>query len=278
MSAATGPGSASAARGASGDTAAPREATIVGAGLAGALLATLLAQRGWKVEVYESRGDPRMHGFAGGRSINLALAERGLHALRAADADRDVLAQAVMMRGRMVHPVEGTPQLQRYGRDDSEVIWSVSRGELNITLINAAEAAGAELHFDRRLEAVDFPARRAFFRGDGTRHRVGFRTLIGCDGAGSTLRAQMQQHGDLGERTEWLGHGYKELEIPPAPAGGFRIEPCPAHLAARTLHVHRAAHDERSSPSAVHGPARRRLGDPSFDTVATARTPRTVRT
>src|SRR3546814_9762846 len=77
-----------------------------------------------------------------GRSINLALAERGLHALRAADADRAVLDQAVMMRGRMVHPLGGEPQLQRYGRDDSEVIWSVSRGELNITLIDAAEAAG----------------------------------------------------------------------------------------------------------------------------------------
>ena len=134
---------------------APREATIIGAGLAGALMATLLARRGWKVEVYESRGDPRVHGFAGGRSINLALAERGLHALRAADADRDVLAQAVMMRGRMVHPPAGTPQLQRYGRDDSEVIWSVSRGELNITLINAAEAAGAQLHFDKSISLCD---------------------------------------------------------------------------------------------------------------------------
>src|SRR5690606_21689479 len=98
--------------------------TIVGAGLAGALLATLLARRGWQVEVFERRGDPRLHGYAGGRSINLALAERDLHALRQAEADRAVLAPAVMMRGRMVHPLHGEPQLQRYGRDDSEVIWS----------------------------------------------------------------------------------------------------------------------------------------------------------
>src|SRR5690606_38652365 len=114
---------------------APRQASIVGAGLAGALLAILLARRGWEVDVYERRGDPRLHGYAGGRSINLALAERGLHALRRAEADRPVLERAVMMRGRMVHPLGGTPQLQRYGRDDSEVIWSVSRGELNISLI-----------------------------------------------------------------------------------------------------------------------------------------------
>ncbi|MEN1958261.1 FAD-dependent oxidoreductase [Luteimonas changyuni] len=247
----------------------PREATIVGAGLAGALMATLLAQRGWKVDVYESRGDPRVHGFAGGRSINLALAERGLHALRAADADRDVLAQAVMMRGRMVHPLEGTPQLQRYGRDDSEVIWSVSRGELNITLINAAEAAGAGLHFDRRLEAVDFAARRAFYRGDGELHRVGFDTLIGCDGAGSTLRAQMQQHRDLGERTEWLGHGYKELEIPPAADGDFRIEPNALHIWPRGRYMCIALpNDERTfTVTLFMAMEDEGHGDPSFETV-----------
>src|SRR3546814_1026365 len=92
----------------------PKSLTIIGAGLAGALLATLLAQRGWRVEVFERRGDPRLHGYAGGRSINLALAERGLHALRAADADRAVLDQAVMMRGRMVHPLGGEPRSEEH--------------------------------------------------------------------------------------------------------------------------------------------------------------------
>src|SRR3546814_1849663 len=100
------------------------------------------------------------------------------------------------------------------GRDDDEVIWSVSRGELNITLIDAAEAAGAVLHFDRGLESVDFDARTITCRGDGETHTYPFTALLGCDGAGSTLRAQMGQRSDLGERTEWLGHGYKELEIP----------------------------------------------------------------
>ncbi len=87
--------------------------TIIGAGLAGALLAALLAQRGWSVDVYEKRGDPRIKGYAGGRSINLALAERGRNALRQADADDAVMAQAVMMRGRMVHFADGRLQLQR---------------------------------------------------------------------------------------------------------------------------------------------------------------------
>src|SRR5690348_1937245 len=107
--------------------------TIIGAGLVGSLLATLLAQRGFEVEVFERRPDPRKHGFLGGRSINLALAERGLAALRQAGLAEAVLREAVMMRGRMVH-ADGTTNLQRYGRDDSEVIWSVSRGDLNMLL------------------------------------------------------------------------------------------------------------------------------------------------
>ena len=101
---------------------ADKRLTLVGAGLAGPLLATLLARQGWQVDLFERRGDPRVHGYAGGRSINLALAERGLNALRTAGVDDDVLKQAVMMRGRMVHFADGRVQLQRYGKDDSEVI------------------------------------------------------------------------------------------------------------------------------------------------------------
>ncbi len=207
-----------------------RHITIVGAGLAGGLLATLLAQRGWAVDVFERRGDPRMHGYAGGRSINLALAERGLHALRQAGADEEVLKRAIMMRGRFVHPLHAPPTLQRYGRDDSEVIWSVDRGELNISLLDAAESHGACLHFDRRLDHVDFDARIATFKGDAADHAYSFNALIGADGAGSTLRGQMAPLVAFNERSEWLDHGYKELEIPPANDGGFRIEANALHI------------------------------------------------
>ena len=203
-----------------------RTITIVGGGLAGGLLATLLAQRGWSVDVFEKRGDPRVHGYAGGRSINLALAERGRHALRQASVDDAVMAKAVMMRGRYVHPLHGEPGLQRYGRDDSEVIWSISRGELNIALLDAAQAAGARLHFDRGLEAVDFDECIARFGGEAH----AFSALVGADGAGSALRGKMAPHVALNERIEWLGHGYKELEIPPTDAGDFRIEPNALHI------------------------------------------------
>ncbi len=204
--------------------------TLVGAGLAGPLLATLLARQGWQVDLFERRGDPRVHGYAGGRSINLALAERGLNALRTAGVDDDVLKQAVMMRGRMVHFADGRVQLQRYGKDDSEVIWSISRGDLNIVLLNAAEAVGVRLHFDRRLERVDFDARIAHFVGEGEDIAHPFHALIGSDGAGSNLRAAMTQVSDLGERVEVMPHSYKELEIPPGFDGEFQLEANALHI------------------------------------------------
>ena len=247
-----------------------RQLAIVGAGLAGALLATLLARRGWTVDVFERRGDPRVEGYAGGRSINLALAERGLHALRSADAADAVLAHAVMMRGRMVHFLDGGEQLQRYGRDDSEVIWSVSRGELNISLIDAAEAAGARLHFDRRLDSVDFDARMATFLGDGHAHMHRFEALLGADGAGSALRQQMQRVASLGERMEWLDHGYKELEIPPARDGGFRMEPNALHIWPRGRYMCIALpNDERTFTVTLFLPSQSNgsHGAPSFETI-----------
>src|SRR6476620_5925930 len=124
-----------------------RGITIVGGGLVGALLATLLAQRGFAVDVFERRPDPRKAGYAGGRSINRALAERPLPGLRLAGPTDEIMRLAVMMRGRMVHQRDGHTDLLRYGRDDSEVIWSISRGRLNIALIDAAENAGARFEF-----------------------------------------------------------------------------------------------------------------------------------
>jgi kynurenine 3-monooxygenase len=217
--------------------------TLIGGGLVGALQARQLAQHGFTVEVFEKRPDPRRAGFLGGRSINLALAERGLQALRTAGLAETVLERAVMMRGRMVHAPDGTGGLQRYGLDDSEVIWSVSRGALNMLLLDAAEASGVRFHFGQSLASADFRQGRiqlADESGATREHHAGL--LIGADGAGSALRTAMEQHAALGVRIESLGHGYKELEIPCADAlspgllrdsgnqGRFAIEPHALHI------------------------------------------------
>jgi len=242
--------------------------TLAGAGLAGALLATLLARAGWRVEVFERRADPRAVGYEGGRSINLALAERGLHALRQAGLHEAVLAQAVMMRGRMVHFLDGRTDLQRYGRDDSEVIWSVHRGRLNLLLLDAAEAAGAKLHFNRRLDRADFDARtlRLVDDRDGTAHDAPFDAVVGADGAGSALRAAITAIEPLGDRFEPLGHGYKELEIPPAADGGFRIEPNALHIWPRGRYMCIALpNTERTFTVTLFLPSHAEGGAPGFD-------------
>lgn len=246
-----------------------RSISIVGAGLAGALLATLLARRGWQVDVLEKRGDPRVQGYGGGRSINLALAERGREALRQADADDVVMRHAVMMRGRMVHFADGRQQLQRYGRDDSEVIWSIHRGDLNTSLLDLAQGAGARLHFHQRLDGVDFAACEARFIDGLTSaiqvHR--FSSLVGADGAGSALRAAMGAQVDMGERSEFLDHSYKELEIPPGADGGFRIEPNALHIWPRGRYMGIALpNDEHTFTVTVFLPNH---GEPSFASVRT---------
>ena len=237
--------------------------TLVGAGLVGGLLATLLAQRGFDIEVFERRPDPRVSGFVGGRSINLALAERGWHGLRLAGLQERIGKIAVMMRGRMVHHLDGHTELLRYGRDDSEVIWSVNRGTLNMALLDEAEAAGARIHFSRTLERVDWNTTTLHFT-DGSTHRA--HRLIGADGAGSALRAAMNDRESLGERFEPLQHGYKELEIP-AVDGAFAMEPNALHIWPRGNYMCIALpNSEGSFTVTLFLPNQ---GDPSFATIAT---------
>jgi len=232
--------------------------TLIGAGLVGALLATLLAQRGFPVEVFERRPDPRKAGFLGGRSINLALAERGWHGLRVAGLQQRMQPIAVMMRGRMVHHLDGHTELLRYGRDDSEVIWSVNRGSLNMALLDAAEAAGARIHFDQRLAAVDWDKSTLQLCDEaGATREHAASLLIGADGAGSALRTAMAQRVDLGERFEPLDHGYKELEIPAlsrAEGRGLRAEE-QARPNSQTRHSDYSGNDDAAGAHALPRPS-----------------------
>jgi len=211
-----------------------RHITILGAGLTGPLLALYFARRGYRVDVYEGRPDFRIHGFVGGRSINLALSDRGIRGLAEARVDEVVMRDAIAMKGRMIHHVDGETDLQPYSRSGRHIN-SISRGGLNITLVNAAEEhEDVHFHFDHTCTGVDLERRVVRFRRGGEKGEEVEREvdlLFGADGANSALRQAMEQEvDDFSARTDWLSHGYKELEIPPGPNGAFLLEKNALHI------------------------------------------------
>ena len=204
--------------------AAGARINIVGAGLAGALLALLLARRGHSIALYERRPDPRQARPERGRSINLALAARGMRALERAGILADVAPLLIPMRGRMVHERGGTAALQPYGQREHEVIYSVGRAALNRVLIEVAAAlTGVTVHFNQQCLGVDGRAQLLGFRdaGTGREYQVPLAPTIAADGAGSAVRASLAAAGLLTVREEWLDHDYKELTIAPESAGAL---------------------------------------------------------
>ena len=216
-----------------------REVTLVGAGLAGSLLAIFLARRGYRVTLFERRPDPRKATAvpAAGRSINLALANRGITALEEVGVMESVRSMLIPMAGRMLHDEEGGLRLIPYGNKPHEVIYSVSRAGLNTLLLDAAESTGrVAVRFGATVSTVDFRKRQVRFLAEGDPERqtqaMPYEVLIGTDGSASAVRAAILERtgGRLAE--EPLGHGYKELSIPAADGGGggFRMERGALHI------------------------------------------------
>ena len=205
---------------------------VVGAGPAGALMAIYLARQGLEVSLFEKRADMRRVEVDAGRSINLALATRGIVPLVEIDVIDRVDAITIPMRGRMIHADDSSDlTLQPYGTQPHEVIHSVSRRDLNAILLDAAEETGrVTIAFDHDLVGVDLEQRRlTFATPDGTLDAA-FGTVIGADGAGSDIRDAVVSATGGEAHTDWLGHSYKELELPPAAGGGFRIDPHALHI------------------------------------------------
>jgi kynurenine 3-monooxygenase len=206
---------------------------IIGAGLSGSLLAIYLAKKGIEADVYESRGDMRKEEMSAGRSINLALSNRGIAALKEIGLDEYMLAEAVPMHGRMIHAPDGQTRLLRYSGRQGEYINSVSRAGLNVALINEAERyAGVKFHFNEKC--VDFDCQSGEAKFESGKIAKG-DTLIATDGAGSAVRNAMLHGGvprfDFSQK--WLEHGYKELHIPPGAGGEFLMEKNALHIWAR---------------------------------------------
>ncbi len=206
------------------------EITIVGGGLVGCLLAIYLRRHGVAVRVLEARSDMRASGAAGGRSINLVVTERGLRALDVVGLKQQALELTVPVTGRMIHAEDGSRVFQPYGRDVSECNYSISRAELNVFLMNQAEACGARFEFEQPLAAADLDTGQLTVEGQGGRRTVDADVVIGADGAASAVRRAMVQRPGFEDSAELLAHGYKELLIPADANGGYRIEKHALHI------------------------------------------------
>ena len=206
--------------------------TLIGSGLTGPLLAISLAQRGFPVQLYERRPDMRRVRISAGRSINLALSTRGIHALREAGLWDEIANIIIPMRGRMMHSVTGELTFMPYGKDETEFINSVSRAELNISLMNAAEKAGVGIRFNERCTGFDLRNGVVHLRNEdtGAEWVVDSKVVIGTDGATSAVRTEMLKLPRFNFSQQYLDYGYKELTIPAGTDGRHVFETHALHI------------------------------------------------
>src|SRR5438445_2631935 len=217
---------------------------LIGSGLAGGLLAAYLGRRGYDVDLYERRADPREGNIVGGRSINLALSTRGIYALEQLGIADEVLRHAIPMRGRMIHDKSGVLHFSPYDRDPNKFINSIGRAALNTTVIQAAQRnPSVRVHFNHRCTDVDLDSTTANLvpswveaavsaaNCDHQIIRARADAVIGVDGAFSAVRQSMEKKIAGFEYDEsYLAHGYKELTIPPAADGSWRMEKEVLHI------------------------------------------------
>ncbi len=224
----------------SGKPSPDKTLTLIGAGLAGALLAIFLSKRGYRVELYERRPDPRLSGDSAGRSINLALSTRGLYALEKAGLADSVRERSMQMPGRRIHTLDGAIHFQPYGVNPSEVLYAISRSELQILLLNAlADNPNVQLEFDQKCVDVNAAKRTLTLCHEGTGETLTLtrQSIIGADGSSSAVRTAMLRTPRFDYAQTYLEHGYKELTIPPAPDGSFQLDPHALHIWPRSAYM-----------------------------------------
>jgi kynurenine 3-monooxygenase len=212
---------------------AQKNITVIGSGLVGSLLSIFLAKRGHKIKVFERRPDMRKADIAAGRSINLALSDRGWKALDLVGIGDEIRKIAIPMYGRYIHNIDGTTAYQAYGKEN-QAIYSVSRGGINCKLMDLAEAQpNVELHFNERCEQVNVKQNSVFFENNETKAKTTEISdlIFSSDGAFSAGRLQMQLNTDRFNYNQYyIDCGYKELTIPAGENGSFLIEKNALHI------------------------------------------------
>jgi kynurenine 3-monooxygenase len=206
--------------------------TVMGAGLVGSLLSLYLARRGHRVQVYERRPDPRRTGFLEGRSINLALSDRGWRALEGVGVADDIRRVGIPMYQRMMHDAQGQLTAQPYGQA-GQAIYSVNRGHLNRTLLDLAEAQpNVQVSFGQQCLSLDLKGRQLQLLDTATQqeHTAPYSRLFGTDGAFSAVRGALQKTDRYDFSQHYLEYGYKELTIEAGAGGEWQIEKNALHI------------------------------------------------
>ncbi len=209
-----------------------KEVIIIGAGLVGSLLSIYLSKRGYKVKVYERRSDMRKEDMIAGRSINLALSDRGIKALEEIGLMDEIRKICIPMHGRFLHNIDGSTAYQPYG-NDGQFINSVSRGELNKKLMDLAEQNGAEIFFNEMCNSINWNKNEIHFENIASKQRttINSQLVFGSDGAFSAARLTYQlQHDRFQYQQYYIDFGYKELNIPAGKDGSFQLEKNALHI------------------------------------------------
>jgi kynurenine 3-monooxygenase len=204
---------------------------ILGAGLCGSLLSIILAKRGYPVIIYEARSDPRYLSQAAGKSINLAMSSRGIRALKYAGVFEQVEPLLMPMTGRMLHFQNGEQELQPYGQKEDEVIYSVSRFNLNQILIDTAEKEyQVEIKFENSVLSYNTNEGKILMQSPAEEYTLDAQAVIAADGAGSIIRKAFDGKQPIKPKESILPHSYKELTIPANPDGSFQLEENALHI------------------------------------------------
>jgi len=209
-----------------------KEITIIGAGLVGSLLSIYLSKQGYQVNIYERRSDMRQIKMQAGRSINLALSDRGIKALEEVGLMDEIRKIAIPMHGRQMHHVDGSQLYQAYGKD-GQFINSVSRGQLNCTLMDLAESNQVNIHFNERCDHIDWTKNEIHFTNTekNEKHIVKQDLIFGSDGAFAASRLTHQlQHNRFNYEQHYIDFGYKELTIPVGENNSFLMEKNALHI------------------------------------------------